>query len=339
VVHRDGTGIRIVGNRFIDMAGIAVAFMGRPEDGTPTHGIKSVLFSDNCVESGGRVYHGAPAIKLSNVRNATLSHNSIQDVYWSGITIGGHRSSSICVENNHIFNIGQGWLSDMGGIYTHGTHPGIEIRGNKIHDVNCSVYGGNCIYLDDFSGFALVEFNLCYNSNTDLINIKGSENIVRNNIFAFGGSGCMRRASPLTNGGRFLANVERNILVTRGGPVYRTGYFIDIYDPVWNSDLNLIWDYEQKPLRCEQQVPGPDEIRISFGEWMEIRENDRHSLIADPLFRDAENLDFRLEEESPAFQLGFENFDVSGAGPRPREVWQKELKEDGKMRIMKPIAD
>ena len=173
----------------------------------------------------------------------------------------------------------------------------------------------------------------------DLINIKGSENIIRNNILAFGSQGCMRRSSPLTNGGRFLANVEKNILVTRGNPVYRTGYYIDINDPVWNSDQNLIWDYSKKPLVNVQQVSGPEDIKISFDEWMNIRGNDRHSIIADPLFKDADNLDFRLDEHSPAFELGFENFDLSNVGPRPREVRRKELKEGGKMEVTQPVAD
>ena len=149
----------------------------------------------------------------------------------------------------------------------------------------------------------------------------------------------MRRSSPLTNGGRFLANVEKNILVTRGIPIYRTGYYIDIYDPVWNSDQNLIWDYSHNPLVCVQQVPGPDDMEISFDEWMDIRGNDRHSKIADPLFKDAENLDFRLDKHSPAFELGFENFDLSNVGPRPREIWRKGLKEGGKMEVTQPVAD
>ena len=149
----------------------------------------------------------------------------------------------------------------------------------------------------------------------------------------------MRRSSVLTNGWRFLANVEKNILVTRGNSIYRTGYFIDINDPVWNSDLNLIWDYSKKPLSCEQQVPGPDEIRVSFDQWMNIRGNDRHSIIADPLFKDADNLDFRLDEHSPAFELGFENFDLTNVGPRPREIWRKALKEGGRMTVTKPVAD
>jgi hypothetical protein len=43
---------------------------------------------------------------------------------------------------------------------------------------------------------------------------------------------------------------------------------------------------------------------------------DIHSLYADPLFIDAEHFDFRLKENSPAFQLGFKNIDTSTVGPR-----------------------
>ena len=339
VVDGNSTGIRIVGNVFDDMAGAGVVFLGRPTDGNLAPSTSSILVSDNYFKSGGRVFHGASAMVISYVLNTTVTHNSIQDYYWSGMNIHGNIANSLVIEKNHIFDIGQGWLSDLGGIYTQGYQPGIEIRGNKIHDINCSVYGGNCIYLDDWSGFAVVEFNLCYNANTDLINIKGSENIVRNNILAFGSQGCMRRASALTNGGRFVANVERNILVARGNPIYRTGYYMDIYDPVWNSDQNLIWDVSKKPLVCVQQASGPEDIKISFDQWVNIRGNDSHSIISDPLFKDAENLNFSLDENSPAFELGFENFDLSNVGPRPKEVWQKALKEGGKMIVTKPVAD
>ena len=41
---------------------------------------------------------------------------------------------------------------------------------------------------------------------------------------------------------------------------------------------------------------------------------DANSIIADPLFRDVKNGDFRLNENSPAYQLGFKDIDMRRIG-------------------------
>jgi hypothetical protein len=45
---------------------------------------------------------------------------------------------------------------------------------------------------------------------------------------------------------------------------------------------------------------------------------DRDSIIADPLFVNAGNYDFRLRPDSPALRLGFRPIDSSAVGPRGR---------------------
>ena len=51
----------------------------------------------------------------------------------------------------------------------------------------------------------------------------------------------------------------------------------------------------------------------TFAEW-QAHGHDRNSLIADPKFVDAAHFDFRLQPDSPAFQLGFVPIDVSQIG-------------------------
>ena len=43
----------------------------------------------------------------------------------------------------------------------------------------------------------------------------------------------------------------------------------------------------------------------------------KHSVVADPMFLDSANGDYRVRDGSPALKLGFKNFDVSGAGLLP----------------------
>ncbi len=53
--------------------------------------------------------------------------------------------------------------------------------------------------------------------------------------------------------------------------------------------------------------------KYSLPEWQSLG-FDRHSVFADPMFVDAVNGDYRVKPDSPALKLGFENFDISGAG-------------------------
>ena len=55
----------------------------------------------------------------------------------------------------------------------------------------------------------------------------------------------------------------------------------------------------------------------SFADWQQ-RGLDVHSVIADPLFANPAQDDYRLTTESPALKLGFEPIDTSEIGPRRR---------------------
>ena len=74
------------------------------------------------------------------------------------------------------------------------------------------------------------------------------------------------------------------------------------------SDWNIFFNPLQKP---EEALIG----KISFADWQK-RGKDAHSRYTDPMFVDAAKRDFRLRPESPAFALGFEEFDARTAGVR-----------------------
>jgi hypothetical protein len=52
---------------------------------------------------------------------------------------------------------------------------------------------------------------------------------------------------------------------------------------------------------------------MTFAAW-QAKGRDRKSVVADPLFADAERFDFRLKPGSPAPSIGFEPIDTSGIG-------------------------
>ncbi len=279
----------------------------------------SCRIADNLITAAGRVFHSAVGVLSMNAFQMIIIHNHIHDLFYTGISCGwewGYQeniSRDNLIAWNHIHHLGQGLLSDMGGIYTLGVQPGTVLRGNRIHDVRSAHYGGWCIYPDEGSSHILIEHNVCHDADRNAFHQHyGRENVVRNNIFAFGGEAvCTYSRLEPHRGFTF----ERNILVTRGIPLWnkvqsdeRSGLALERSRII--CDLNLVFDADG----AEPRIESAGDSR-SFSAWQQAG-LDRHSLVADPGFADLEGRDFTLAADSPAFTLGFEPIDTSRVGPR-----------------------
>jgi hypothetical protein len=253
-----------------------------------------------------------------------VAHNHIHDFYYSGVSVGWawglHDSvtKDNHIEKNHIHHLGFGWLSDMGGVYTLGVQPGTAIRGNVIHDIERANYGGWAIYLDEGSSHILVENNVCYDLSSECLHIHyGRENMVRNNIFAFGRDAVVAqsRTTPFN-----AVTATRNILVSDGVPIYGGGYGhrLDRPSAIW--DANLIWSTAGEPFGANQargrEVPAAGRIGLA---QIHALGHGPHSVVADPKFMDAAKRDFRLAPGSPAIAVGFVPIDTSDVGVRPAD--------------------
>ena len=311
---KDGCrGNRIVGNQVTDCGGGGVKVSGADAHGPDEKLTGLNRVTDNHIHSCGRVFHSAVGIILRHSFGNVIAHNHIHELYYSGISCGwvwgygDNVSRGNIIEGNHIHDLGHGWLSDMGGIYTLGIQPGTVIRGNLIHDVTRANYGGWAIYPDEGSSHIVIEDNVCYDTNSQPFHQHyGEENIVRNNIFAFGREAqvALSRVDK-----RIGFTFERNIVITEGQPVFTGGYAHDPSRRGMTSDLNLYWDAGAGPLQ-----PAKDRV---FAEWQKAGQ-DRHSVVADPKCADLAARDFRLPPDSPAFALGFRAIDLSGVGPRKK---------------------
>ncbi len=264
----------------------------------------------------GRIFNNAIGILLTHAYDCKLSNNEIHDGWYTGISVGwnwGYSDNStnkIKICDNLIYNIGNAWLSDMGGIYTLGIQPDSVISGNVIYNVGCDEgaygYGGWGIYLDEGTSGMLVENNLVYDCSSQTFHQHyGKDNIIRNNIFAFGGEGAFRITRNEEHNSLTLSN---NILVTDNATMYalttEKDWFVD--------DSNLYWDYKNGGnvySGNSTKLFGRESIVI-----MKMKDYYNNAVFADPLFKDAENRDFTLAQNSPALETGFKPWNYNNAG-------------------------
>ena len=310
-------GNRLVGNEITDLGGGGVKLNGAAWGEPHCLLTGNNRITDNHIHQGGRVFHASVGILSMHSFGNTLSHNHIHDLYYSGISCGwvwGYTPSisrDNHIEKNHIHNLGQGLLSDMGGIYTLGVQPGSVLRGNLIHHVEKLNYGAWCIYPDEGSSHLLIENNVCYRTNGEIFHQHyGRENIVRNNIFAFGGESVSAHGRADLEHKAF--SFERNIFITDGPPIFKAGYGASLVYKNIRSDLNLFWHTGGDELCFRDR--GDD---IDLEGWRELG-HDHHSLVADPRCQDPAQDDYALADDSPAVtELDFAPIDLSDVGPRP----------------------
>ncbi|MBQ8762995.1 MAG: right-handed parallel beta-helix repeat-containing protein [Clostridia bacterium] len=271
---------------------------------------KNINVTDCHISSYGRIFNNAIGILLTHAIDCDLTNNEIHDGWYTGISVGWNwgyspnSTNNINISNNLIYDIGNGWLSDMGAIYTLGIQPDTVIRGNVIYNVGCDEgrygYGGWGVYLDEGSSGILVENNLVYDCSSETFHQHyGKDNIVRNNIFAFGGEGAFLITRHEEHNSLTLSN---NILVADNAAMYafktEKDWFVD--------DSNLYWDYTSGGnVHSGYSMDFFDKstlvIEVARGYY-------NNGVFADPLFKDAANRDFTLAENSPALEAGFKPF-------------------------------
>ncbi|HEY0073526.1 MAG TPA: right-handed parallel beta-helix repeat-containing protein [Abditibacteriaceae bacterium] len=260
----------------------------------------------NClIAHGGRLHPAAVGIFIGHSPHNGILHNEIFDFYYTGISPGWswgyNRSLSHHNEiaYNHIHQIGQGVLSDMGGIYTLGAGEGNYLHHNLIHDVDSFSYGGWGIYFDEGTSKLLAENNLVYRTKSAGFHQHyGKDNTVRNNIFAFGREAQLMRSRPEPE--HFTLDINRNIIVYDDAPLLGSNWSGENF----KLDSNLYW-------RLGKPVTFPGGLTLE--QW-QAKGQDKNSLIADPLFVNMAKDDFRLQPNSPAFKLGFKAIDLSQVG-------------------------
>ena len=300
---------RVSGNEMADIGagGVRIGETAKRSDaGEMNH---SHTITDNHMHHLGLVCPPAVGVFIMQSGTNRVAHNDIHHLYYTAVSVGwnwGYQETP-CRENiiefNHLHDVGQGMLSDMGAVYTLGIQKGTVIRNNLIHDVNSFTYGGWGLYADEGSSEIVLENNVVYRTKSAGFHQHyGRDNIVRNNIFAFGKEYQLMRTREEEHVSFTFTN---NIVYFDSGTLLGSNWKNEKF--VVNGNVY----FDARP-NASLKFAG-----ASFEEW-KARGHDRNSVISDPQFRDAGKFDFALKRESPALGRGFKPIDVSQAGIRKK---------------------
>jgi parallel beta-helix repeat protein len=297
---------RIIDNEMFDLGGGGI----RIGEGVMADALSAPcghhLIENNHIHHIGLV--NAPAVGIFVLLSGQnrIAHNEIDHTFYTTISVGwtwGYGPTP-CRENriefNRLHDIGQGMLSDMGGVYTLGLQPGTVVRNNIIHDVHVNIYGGWGLYTDEGSSGIVLESNVVYRcQSAGFHQHYGRDNIIRNNIFAFNQDFQLMRTRTQPNLSFIFTN---NIVYFDSGRLFGGNWSGNDLQ----MDHNIYFD-----TRPAAENPTRNDLRA----WQALG-FDRHSLFIDPLFVAALQDNFRLRRDSPALRFGFGQIKTGGVGIR-----------------------
>lgn len=335
-------------NVITDIGGVGVLLAGYGP-GTKDVNKKNVVVN-NHIQRVGQVYWHSPGIFAWQSGENLIANNTIHHVPYSAIVVSGRIhwdrtgqggssktirwkevEKALCgnterpdwyqreqllhgrkniIEKNDIHNVTE-VLFDGNGIYISGTGGGNIVRQNYIHDC-LSPHATEAIRCDDDQHKTRIEANLIVRMGgmASGITIKGVNDIV-NNIIAFPQTTPKRGMITLEIGPVEGSVIKNNILITDNPntPLY---YQQRLYGEGPIPKLRDC-DADNNIYYCTKD---PDWGKSHLQEERKYG-IEKNSIVADPLFVDAENDDFTLKPESPALKLGFKPIDVSQIGYRP----------------------
>ena len=313
----------------IGAGGVKIGFAGTGDWSAPRGVPKTAeaIASHHTVEDCtiahlGRLHPAAIGIWIGDCPHNRFLHNDVFDLYYSSVSVGwvwgfgktyAHHNE---IAFNHMHTIGQGVLSDMGGVYSLGIQPGTTVHDNRIHHVHSFGYGGWGLYTDEGSTDIKLYNNLVHHTKDGGFDQHyGRNNEVFNNIFAFGTECMIRRNARRDRHTSF--HYHNNIVLYDRGYILGGGW--QLYeDDSYQLDHNLYWHADGKPVQFTKD--------LDFEAWRKKHGQDAHSIVADPTFTNARDGDFRLKPNSPAIvKLGFKPFDDSQAGRTTKPVFVEGL--------------
>lgn len=239
--------IKILRNKIIGMGAGGIRVFGTEKKNACCDKVSHCKIIGNLIKGCGQRYVAGCGVIIGNASYCELSDNEICEINYSGVSVGwswGYDDSETHhneIRNNYIHHIGQGELSDLGGIYLLGKQHGTVIEGNIIHTVNCRNYGGWGMYLDEGTSYVRITRNVIFDTQCECVNQHfGSYNILSNNVFIADRKGIL----SMTSKNSFMSPIlNNNIMIVKGCPIYSClAYYYVV------SRDNAIWDIKSEKV-------------------------------------------------------------------------------------------
>jgi hypothetical protein len=299
-------------------------------------------------------------VYISRAKRITAAHNHIHSMPRAGICIGDGTWGGHLIEYNYIHDTCRetgdhgpfnawgrdkywclvqshmpytaGRSHDAGHVKVDAMEP-VILRYNYFREQS-----GWGLDLDDGASNYEIYNNLCVGISIKLR--EGAHRTIYNNIWVNGANSPCFHVGNEQNQDRYFRNItvmstgnmhaedDLNFAMGKGyGEIYTL-----IAPPArgpWLAEIDHNCFYSDRgEFVARVQRRGEDDSwrysllvgeKYTLEEWQALG-FDRHSVFADPDFMDAANGDYRVRPGSPALQVGFENFDISGAGLLPSFV-------------------
>ena len=271
--------VRIESNRIYDVCAGGIRIAGGAVNEESPLSVSDCVIRRNEIFDCGKRYLAGCGILLMHAHHCEITENEIHDLEYSGISAGwvwGYRESAtygILIEGNHIYNVGKGNLSDLGGIYLLGRQPGTVVSENRIHDVRCYSYGAWGIYLDEGSSYVSVENNVVWRTERESFHLHyGKSNTVRGNLFLGGKSSCIRIGKKEEHDQLLL---EGNVMVVDDAPIY--GTLASPHKMITRK--NALWNTSGTPLLLWRDADGTP---YDLEKWQSLLGHDLDSTVTAP---------------------------------------------------------
>lgn len=344
----------ICANRFTEAGDSAICLVGSQQkiQGTCRPFASNCVVSNNLIHDCGIFGKQIAGVFLSVTERIVISHNHIFNMPRAAICVndgwgGGHviewNSIHDTVRETHDHGPFNSW--GRGRFWCMVQSHGNASHGSGYHDADpaypfaypeedgYTVIIRNNIFreplsihqlgidLDDGSSHYHIYNNVCVGISIKLR--EGDNRTVENNIF-------IRPANPPAFHQGYEGNLDRfvrNIIVTTAstnqsfGKSSVPGDLYQINQPPARGPIARELDYnlffsDLGEFFASVTPRGGKRMHCTMKEWQSLG-YDIHSIYADPQFIDLERGDLRLQNDSPAFQIGFSEFDISRAGLLP----------------------